>query len=285
MSKRLLLLATALLFSTGGAAIKAASVTSWQVAGYRAGIAVLVLWIGLPEARRALNWQAALIGCAHAATFILFVTANRLTTSTNAVLLQSAYPFFVLLMGPLVLKERLTRLDLAVMGGVLTGTALILSGSEQAAGRGTNPFAGNIAAAFSGLTWAITLVGFRWLSRRRTGPDTAGATMIAGNLIAFVVCLPMALQGPAMGRVDWAVVLYLGFFQVGLAYILMTRSLPHVPVVEATTLLLAEPVFNPVWTFLLHGEKPSVMALVGGAVILTAAVSGTWVRARQAGMA
>ena len=275
-----MLLATALLFSTGGAAIKAASVSSWQVAGYRSGIAAIVLWVGLPAARRALNWQAVLIGCAHAATFILFVSANRLTTSTNAILLQSTYPFFVLLLGPLVLRERLTRLDLGVMGGVLAGTALILSGTEQAAGSGTNPLAGNIAAAFSGVTWAITLTGFRWLSRRQTAGDSAGATMIAGNLIAFLVCLPLALQGKPMEPLDMAIIWYLGLFQVGLAYLLLTRSLPYVPVVEATTLLLAEPVFNPVWTWLLHHEQPSGRALLGGSVILLAALGGTWARMR-----
>jgi drug/metabolite transporter (DMT)-like permease len=281
LSKRLMLLATALLFSTGGAAIKLASVSSWQVAGYRAGIAAVVLWFGLPHARRSLNWQAILIGCAHAATFILFVTANRLTTATNAVLLQSTYPFYVLLLGPLVLKEKLTRLDLCVMAAVLAGTGLIMGGTEQAAGAGTNPPAGNIAGLLAGVTWAITLTGFRWLSRRKTSGDTAGATMIAGNLIAFVVCLPMALQGKPMEATDLAVVAYLGVFQVGLAYILLTHALPAVPVVEATTLLLAEPVFNPVWTWMLHHEKPSGMAIAGGVVILLAALGGTWVRSKS----
>lgn len=276
-----MLLATALLFSTGGAAIKLASVSNWQVAGYRAGIAAIVLWFGLPQARRSLNWQAALIGCAHAATFILFVTANRLTTATNAVLLQSTYPFYVLLLGPLVLREKLTRLDVGIMAAVLAGTGLIMSGTEQAAGGGTNPLAGNVAALFSGVTWAVTLTGFRWLSRRNTKGDTAGATMIAGNLIAFLVCLPMALQGQPMGGTDLAVVTYLGIFQVGFAYILLTRALPSVPVVEATTLLLAEPVFNPVWTWMLHHEKPGAMAIVGGAVILLAALGSAWIHSKR----
>jgi drug/metabolite transporter (DMT)-like permease len=105
--------------------------------------------------------------------------------------------------------------------------------------------------------------------------------MIAGNLIAFVVCLPLALQGKPMDATDLAVVAYLGLFQVGLAYILLTHALPAVPVVEATTLLLAEPVFNPVWTWMLHHEKPSAMAMAGGAVILLAALGGTWVRSKS----
>jgi drug/metabolite transporter (DMT)-like permease len=43
-----------------------------------------------------------------------------------------------------------------------------------------------------------------------------------------------------------------------------------VPAFEASILLLAEPVLNPLWTWLLLGEKPGGHALAGGAVILAA---------------
>jgi drug/metabolite transporter (DMT)-like permease len=40
--------------------------------------------------------------------------------------------------------------------------------------------------------------------------------------------------------------------------------------VEASLLILLEPVLNPVWTFLFAGERPGPWALVGGAIILVA---------------
>ena len=49
---RLQILGAALLFSTGGAAIKSAQFTSWQVAGLRSGIAALAVLLLVPEARR-----------------------------------------------------------------------------------------------------------------------------------------------------------------------------------------------------------------------------------------
>jgi len=46
----------------------------------------------------------------------------------------------------------------------------------------------------------------------------------------------------------------------------LTRSIRHVPTVEAATLLLLEPVLNPIWTWVLQGERASATALSGGAL-------------------
>ena len=83
------------LISTGGAAIKLTALSSWQVAGFRSGIAALVLWLLIPGARRGWTWRTALIGVAYAATLILFVLANKLTTSANAIFLQYTAPAYV----------------------------------------------------------------------------------------------------------------------------------------------------------------------------------------------
>ena len=106
--------AAALLFSTGGAAIKACSLSSWAVASFRSGIAAVVLWLLLPGARRGWTWRTILIGAVYAATLILFVLANKSTTSANAIFLQSTAPLYLLLLGPLVLREPIRKADLAV---------------------------------------------------------------------------------------------------------------------------------------------------------------------------
>ena len=89
---RLQLLATAVLFSTGGAAIKASALSTWQVASFRSGIAALVLLVALPSARRFWTRRSLLVGLAYAATTILYVAANKLTTAANAIFLQSTAP-------------------------------------------------------------------------------------------------------------------------------------------------------------------------------------------------
>ena len=75
-----MLLTTAMLFSTGGAAIKACTLNSWQVAGFRSGLAAAALFVFLPEARKKWDWRIAPVAIASAATLLLFVIATKNTT-------------------------------------------------------------------------------------------------------------------------------------------------------------------------------------------------------------
>lgn len=222
-----------------------------------------------------------LIGAAYAATLILFVAANKLTTSANAIFLQSTAPLYLLLLGPLVLHEPIRKVDIAVIAAVAMGAVLLLQGSRVVGATSPNPSRGNLLACAAGITWALTITGLRWAGKRSGQNDLAAATAIAGNVIAFVACLPMALPLANLSLANAAVVLYLGLFQVALAYVFLTRSLRDVPGLEAATLLLVEPVFNPIWTWIVHGERPGILALWGGALIIGAAFAGTAWRARR----
>jgi DME family drug/metabolite transporter len=276
---RLLLFLAAFLFSTGGVAIKSCSLTAWQIAGFRSGIAALCMAIAMPEARRNWTWRTFAVGTAYAATLIAFVAANKLTTSANAIFLQATAPLYLLLLGPLILREKIRGSDIAVFAAIATGVALLLYGSRTPQ-TGPSLAIGDAIAIFSGFTWAWTLTGLRWLGKHDPSGNSATATVVAGNLIAFLVCLPAALPVGAASFRDAAVVLYLGIFQVALAYVLLTRSIRHVPGFEAATLLLVEPVFNPAWTWLLRGERPGALVLAGGAVIVLAALGSALWQAR-----
>ena len=272
---RLLLVSAALLFSTGGAAIKAASLTGWQVASFRSGLAALVLLAALPSARRWFRWRMLPVAAAYAATLILFVLANRLTTSANAIFLQATAPLYVLLLGPFLLREPIRRADLFYILAVGAGLALFFAGRDTVAATAPDPPRGNLLALASGVTYALMLVGLRWHGRQG-GEDSGIATVVAGNLIAFLAALPMALPLHAFAARDAAVILYLGAAQVGLAYWCLTRAIRHVPAFEATTMLQLEPAMSPVWTWLAYAERPTSWALAGGAVIVSATLVNTW---------
>ena len=238
----------------------------------------MVLYISLqgarPSGKPRWTWRTWLVGTAYAATMILFVLANKLTTSANAIFLQSTAPLYLLLLGPLVLREAIGKVDLAVISTVAAGATLLLLGSGAPGSTSPDPGSGNLMALAAGATWALTITGLRWMGKRAEH-DSAAATIITGNLIAFAVCLPMAVP-VAHGRLtDLTILLYLGLFQISLAYVFLTRSLREVPGLEAATLLLVEPVFNPVWTWMIHGERPGAPALAGGVLIITAAFAGT----------
>ncbi|HEX7024133.1 MAG TPA: DMT family transporter [Gemmatimonadales bacterium] len=269
----LALLLAAFLFSTGGAAIKWAHFGGWQIASLRAGIAAATLLLLIPSARRGWGWRPALVGTAYAATCICFVLANRLTTSAHAIFIQSASPLFVLLLGPLLLRERVTRRDALFMLPIGLGLALFFAGRPAPSATAPDPLAGNLIAALSAVTFAFAVIGFRWLGRSGgIGGATPLTAAAMGNLIAFGAALPMALPLGGHTARDWAVIVYLGVFQIGLAYVLVAGALVRIGALEASLVLLLEPALNPFWSWLVHGEVPGPPALAGAALILGATV-------------
>jgi len=269
------ILLAALLFSTGGAAIKGCSLSSWQVASFRSGIAAAAVLLMMPEARRRFGVREIVVGAGYAATLILFVTANKLTTAANTIFLQSTAPLYILLLGPWLLREPTRRRDVALIGALAVGMAILFASTEAPVVTAPDPALGNVLAALAGVFWALTVTGLRFMGRAETAVETprvgtAGAAVAAGNLIAFLVCLPLALPVGQSRNADWAILAYLGVFQIGVAYVSLTAALRHVRALDASLLLMIEPVLNPFWAWLVHGETPGPGSLVGGAIILGA---------------
>ena len=142
-------------------------------------------------------------------------------------------------------------------------------------------------ALASGGAWALTLLGIRWLSINRdsNGSDVAantpeetaearsriGRAVVAGNWIAFALCLPF-IDASSVSLRDAGAVIYLGAFQIGLAYFWLTRGSLRVSAFEISLLLLVEPVFSAVWAWWILAEVPGAWSLAGCAVIAAATV-------------
>lgn len=263
------LLATALLFSTGGAAIKACQLTAWQVASFRSGVAALVLALLVPEARR-VSWRILVVAVAYALTLTTFVLANKLTTAAQAVFLQAAAPLYVVVLERWLLGTRLSGRDVPVLGLVAAGVALLFFGSGDGFATAPDPARGNLIAIASGVFYACMMVGLRWLAVDRPAVGAAQAAAVWGNGMAFVLVLPLALPVVGARPLDWALIGYLGTFQIALAYYLVSRAMRTVTALDTALLLLIEPVLNPIWVWWLHGETPGPLAIAGSALVLTA---------------
>ncbi|NIM00437.1 MAG: EamA family transporter [Acidobacteria bacterium] len=274
---RLQILAAALLFSTGGAVIKTVSLDGWQTAAVRSTIAGFALLLFMPAWRRAWTYRTLLVGLAYGSTMVLFVLGNKLTTSANIIFLQTTAPLYILLIGPLLLREKIRPREVAVAAALAVGLVLFFVGYESPQETAPDPHLGNVLGAFAGLSWALTLAGLRWLGRTPVAAriDPAGGAVVVGNLVVGLVCLPLALPFGSSTPTDWLFTAYLGLFQIGLAYVFMTRGVRGVSALEASLLLILEPVAGVFWTWLVHGERPLGWSLAGCLVILVATVANT----------
>jgi drug/metabolite transporter (DMT)-like permease len=270
--------AAAVLFSTGGAAIKVAAFTGMQVSCLRAGVAALTLilwWRG----KLGWSWAVLPIGAVYAATLTLFVISTRLTTAANAIFLQDTAPIYIILFSPLLLRERVRARDLIFLAVVGCGLALCFAGRPEPTATAADPATGNMLGVLSGVTWALTLVGLRW--GQRSGRDLGPTAVVAGNVLAFAIGLPLLFPLPQAPTAEWLTIVYLGVFQIGVAYVLLTSAMSHLPALEASLLLLLEPVLNPIWTWMVRGENPGIWVGIGGAIIIAATAVKTFSDARS----
>ena len=277
---RLQLVAAAVLFSTGGAAIKAADFTGWQIASLRSGVAAVAILLLSREARRGWTWRVGVVGLAYATCLTLFVLANRLTTAANTIYLQSTAPLYLLVLGPWLLKEPVRPKDVGFMALIGLGLGLFFIGVDRPVATAPDPVHGNLVALGSGLFWALTVCGLRWMGSGAAARGSAVAAVAAGNLIAFAMSLPMALPLGSHAAADWVLIGYLGVFQIAVAYLFVTAALRVVPALEASLFLLIEPALNPLWAWVFQGERPGPWALAGGGLILGATTLKAMVDAR-----
>ncbi len=257
LKSRLLILSAAVLWSTAGAAIKLCDLDAWQIAGGRSLVAAALLLAVVRETRVRPTGRVLAVSLAYAVTVVLFVVATKLTTAANAIFIQDTAPLWVLLLSPVLLRETPTRGELLAVPVYGAGLGLFFL-DELTAGQVT----GNLAALGSGAAFALSILGLRRL--RHEGP----AALVYGNLMAAAVTLPLWSGGPAATAGDLGLLLYLGIFQLGLAYLAFSRGVTGTPAIEASLLILLEPVLNPIWTFLFAGERPGPWAVVGGGVVL-----------------
>ena len=261
LAARLWVLGAAVVWSTAGAAIKKTALPGAAIAGGRSLVAALFLLALFPASRTRPTRKMLGAALAYAATVVLFVAANKMTTAANAIFIQDTAPLWVLLLSPRLLGERPTRGELLAVPMFLGGLTLFFL--DRLDGR---QLAGNAVALVAGVTFAFSIMGLRAASGERT------AVLVWGNAIAAAVTLPFALAGPAPTGADLAIVVFLGIVQLGLGYAMFARGVDRTPAVEASLLVLLEPVLNPVWAFVLTGERPGPWALCGGAVVLAATV-------------
>jgi drug/metabolite transporter, DME family len=256
----LLIAGAALLWSTGGLGIKAIPDAALKVAFYRSAIAAVALFILF----RPRYWRFSAPFCSavisYGACLTTFVIATRWTTAANAIFLQYSGVIWVLVLSPLVLRESLRWRDAVAISVALAGMALFFVGRLDAGG-----LSGNIMALLSGVFFAALVLSLR-LERGKG----AEAAVTWGNVAVALVLLPFVANDLALSTTSFAVLGFLGVFQIAVAYALFVTGLKYVTATQASLTGMIEPIANPIWVFLLLAEVPHPLAIVGGAIVLTA---------------
>ncbi len=265
----------AFLWSTSGILIKLTDWNALAISGVRSLIAAITMIIALKRLptllvknddhsinkEQTINRIVAML--VYTATMILFVFANKLTTSANAILLQYTSVLYVIALGPVLLGEKNSWIDVVASFGLLGGMALLVSDGFTADSFNRVSMAGNILALLSGVCFGLTTIFMR---RQKEGHPEDSFTL--SHILTFFVAIPSIIFSGVPDTQSIATLLVLGVFQIGIPSILYSIGVTRVTAISAALITMLEPVMNPVWVFFILGEKPSSRTVLGGLTIL-----------------
>ncbi len=248
----------AILWSTGGLFIKLLPFNALTILFYRSAFAALLFAVLFRKSIFKVNLLTLFISVMYAGLLWSFVTSTKLTTAANAIFLQYTAPIYVLLLEPVLFKTGLRRIDIITILLSIGGMALFFYGDLE-----VGDMRGNWIALFSGVLLAGILLGQRFNS-----PERYETAIFWGNILVVLIGFPAWLDAPAPAPAEWGMLLFLGFVQIGMGYILFNYGLKRVLAVESALLAMLEPILNPVWVFIGYGERPGTFAIAGGLIIV-----------------
>lgn len=268
----------ATVFSTAGVIVRRIDLPSWDIAFWRSLLLVVTIlplliwqrravWIDVRNARGALFLSALTM----AGSAIAFILALGLAPVANVLIVFGATPFITALLARVFLREPLLFHTLVTMIVAVAGLALSVAGSLKG---------GAVLGMAVAFIVVLCMSGNYVIVRHRRDVGMAPALALAG-VISAAAALPFAVPSH-LGNEHLPWLLALGPGQLAGGLLLYMASLKHIPAARAALLGLIELVLGPLWVWLVYGERPGDLTLVGGTIVIGAAAANVWLDSRRA---
>jgi len=260
----ILMLVSALVFSTAGLFTKGVTADAWAVIFWRGLFAALftffyIQWndkirheflcMGKP------GWAIAFLGAAGTAAFI---PAFKLTSIANVSLIYAIAPFVSACVAWMWFRERPTLPVMVASLVALLGVLLIVSGSL-----GNINLGGDFLALWMTLMMSLVMVIYR---RYPQTPAAGPAVMASLFLLPFGFYYGDPLSSPII-----EIVIMAAFGLIfALASVTLQEGARRLPPAEAALISAAETPLAPIWAWMLFSEVPPIFTIAGGAVVLLA---------------
>lgn len=268
---QLLIIVAATGWSTAGLLQRELTVTTaTQVAG-RSCAAFLVLAVVLLVKERG-NTVASIRGIGRdglvlavcmAGAMGLFIFALNHSSVANVLFIQAMSPFVAVILAWFVMRERASRRTWIATAIAVGGVGIMVGGP----GRGSA--SGLIASCVMTVLFSITIV----IARHRKDISMLPAIVLS-QLMLFLASVGFADFGGLRAR-DYVVFGLMGAVQMGMSQVCFAAGARLIPAAEVALLTLLEVVLGPLWVWMVNGEVPGTLTLIGGAVVLLAVVYQT----------
>jgi len=272
-SPRLMLIASMAIFGTIGVFVRNISVSSGELALYRAILAVMLIGTFLLVSKQKIPFasikkQIPLLlasGIAMGFNWILLFEAYKYTTVSIATLSYYFAPVIVTIACPFIFKEKLTVKQIICFVMSTLGLVLITGVGDSGGGK-------NLTGILLGLGAAVLYATVILLNKFIKDVEGIHRTFLQ-FLSAIVVLVPyvamtsgVTLQG--LNGFGWVNLLIVGFVHTGLTYCMYFSSVKELTGQKVSVLSYIDPLVAVLISVIVLGEAMTLWQIMGGALIL-----------------
>lgn len=256
----LFMLLAATLWSLGGLLSKAIPFNALTISLVRGLLAAFMIGIVKGSFTLKINRYNVFSGFFMFLTTVLFISANKLTSAANAIMLQYTSILFIILLNQLFYRLKPHPIERRTFFIVLVGMLLFFFQDIQ-----LDAQIGNLLALGSGLSFAFVFV-----LNKHPLVEPLESTYL-GQLMSIVL-LPMLWLDTTLTfeAVPWILLIFMGIVQLGLGYVFFAKCIQLISALSANLITTIEPILNPIWVFFILGESIHINSILGGAIIIGA---------------
>jgi len=266
----------------GGTALfsKLIGLPALDITVYRTGVAAIVLFILLTLQKKQITLAcskdygiAVLLGVVVGIHWVTYFAGMQMAGITVGIIAFFTYPVITVFLEPLLSREKINRKpqakDVVIAFVVLIGIFLLIPeinlGNQVTLGIAT----GVISAFF----FALRNILHKNYFSHYSGPHA----MLYQTLVAFVM-LGLFVEVPLaqVTNRDWSLILLVGVFFTAMPHALLASALRHLSATTAGLISCLQPFYGSVLAFLLLSERVNMLTVIGGLLVISAALFETW---------
>ena len=213
-----------------------------------------------------------LLGAWQAGVMLSYYTAVNFTNVSMSVLLLYTAPLYVLLVAPVILKEKISTKNLAALALSLIGVVVVVGPESLVSGTaeaGSGYLYGVLMGLFSGFFYACIIMTSRYLRDEYSGMEQ----LFLSTGVTLVILFPFMQQISSAALLEnLPVLLFLGVMITSLGSILYFTGLEHVKAQNASIISLLEPVSAIFFAYLILNDPVSRATQLGCVLILASSL-------------
>jgi RarD protein len=276
LGSKLKIIGSMLIFGSIGVFVKNINLSSMEIAFVRAVIGSGFLICASFFIRQGISFKAIkqnallliLSGAAIGFNWILLFQAYKYTTISNATLSYYFAPVFVMILSPIVLKEKVTSIKVLCISMAMTGLFLILNSGGSSTDESYNHMAGILYGLSGAALYASVILMNKFIKGVGSFETTLIQLMAAGLVLLPSIIYTGALNFTGINSKAWFFIAIVGIIHTGIAYLLYFTSMKELKGQTIAILSYIDPISAVIIAAIFLGETMTLIQVVGGILIL-----------------